>query len=124
MAQIEFDLIHGMQVGDAKLKHVVLVEPTVADVLECSEESERTVMTPKGAALVSSPAVMGALMLCRQIKSIDGQELPFNLAMLKKLHADDLFILQQKADELDDASQKALEEITQRGRSDEDGDGA
>ncbi len=120
MAAIEFDLKHGLKVGDEVLKHIVLTEPTVADLLECGEESERAVLMPDGPALASSPTMMGALLLCRQIKSIGGVEVPVDIPMLKKLHPDDLLLLQIKAAELDEAAKTAMEALTKRGRAKSD----
>jgi phage FluMu protein gp41 len=123
MAQVQFDLTHGLKIGESTHKSVVLVEPTVADLLECGEQSERAVMTSQGPALVSSPTVMGALMLCRQIKSVGGLEVPFDLSLLKKLHPDDMLLLQLKAEEMERAAHKALEALTARGRAEGDGAG-
>lgn len=117
MAKIEFDLEHGLKVGDDVLKHVVLGEPSVADLLECCEESERAVMTPEGPTMLASPTLMGALTLCRQIKRIGNIEGPLDLAMLKKLHPDDWLLLQAEAAKLDVAAKAALEALTDRGRS-------
>jgi len=124
MAQVEFDLKHGLKIGDTTQTRVVLAEPTVADLLECGEQSERAVFTAQGPALVSSPTLMGALLLCRQIKSIGGAEVPFTLELLKKLHPDDMLLLQVKAAELDKAAQSALEALISRGRAEDDGQGA
>jgi len=124
MAQVEFDIKHGLKIGSTMQTRIVLTEPTVADLLECGEESERAVITPQGPALVSSPTLMGALLLCRQIKSIGGDPIPFDLSLLKKLHPDDLLQLQVEAAKLDASAQKAAEALTQRGRSESDGGGA
>jgi len=123
VAEVNVKLLHGLTIGGTTHHDVVLAEPTVADLLECGQESERAVLTAAGPALVSSPTIMGALMLCRQIKSIGGTAVPFNIELLKKLHPEDLLLLQMEADKMATASAKALEALINLGRSDGDSAG-
>lgn len=121
MAQSEFDLKHGLEVEGVVHKHVVLGELTAGDIIEAQQESERVVMTPDGPALVSSPALVGALTLCRQIKQI-GDIKMMELPMLRKLHEDDLYQLQLEAAKLSQAGDQAGKELSDRGRADDGGE--
>lgn len=121
MAESVFDLVHGLKVGDALLKRVVLAAPGVADLLECGEQSERAVVTEQGPALAGSPVVMGMLLLCRQIKSIGGEAVPFTPELLKKLEPVDFLLLQAEAALLDKSVASAMEVLVNRGRDDDDG---
>lgn len=125
MASVEFDLKHGLKAEqngkEVVHRHVVLGELTAGDIIEAQQESERLVMTPKGPALVSSPALVGALTLCRQVKKIGDVEI-MELSMLSKLHEDDLEILQIEAAKLSQAAEEAGKELSDRGRSDDGGE--
>ncbi|MDZ7804340.1 phage tail assembly protein [Thiohalophilus sp.] len=121
MATSEFDLKHGLQVGDDVLKHVVLRELTAGDIIDCQAESERLVYSQGKPVLVSSPAVAGIAMLCRQVEKIGDINGPLETALLRKLHEEDFLLIQEKATELSVAAYEAAQEIDERGRPDDDG---
>ena len=123
MAKIEFDLQHGLELGKEKLTHVELGELTAGDIIEAQMESERVVNGPAGPVLVSSPALSGVLMLCRQIKRLGNIAGPLELDLLKKLHEEDLLLLEVKATELGNAAAQAAQEMQERGRAAGDGAG-
>lgn len=132
MARIELTLTHGLVVGDDTLKAVVLREPTAGDIIDAQEEAEKLVyaVDPDTArlvpSLVASPTMVGVHVLRRQIVAIGNLSGPIELAMLKRLHPEDLALLQAKADELDAAANAeiASREVTRRGRDDGDRGGA
>lgn len=118
-------LAHGLTVGDALLKEVVLREATAGDVLEAQEAAERLVFAPtaNGAepVLVPSPSRVGVEVLRRQIVSIGDVSGPLELKLLHKLHPEDLNLLLAKSDELDGAAVGQMSDgASQRGRDDGD----
>lgn len=122
MATLEFDLEQGIDVGGQLERHVVLRELTAGDIIEAGEESERVVYSPSGEPLmVQSSAVMGALIMCRQIKKLGTLEGPLELVFLKKLSEDDFALLQLKCAELASVAKKELEALAGRGRTSGDG---
>lgn len=120
MAKIEFKLKTGLAIGkdEKKIFHfeVVLREPKAGDIIEAQEESEKLVYKVHGEkiepALVISPTSMGINVLRRQIISIGDIKGPLHMDILKKLTAEDFSIIQDKAQELDNASM----ELVERGR--------
>lgn len=127
MATVEITLKHGLKIGEDNLSEAVLREPTAGDILTAQEESEKLVYAMQGGrlapVLVTSPAKMGAEVLRRQIVRIGNLQGPLELAMLHKLHPEDLAQIQATADELDGAleAEVASREVAQRGRDDGDG---
>jgi len=91
-------------------------EPTAGDVIDASEESEKLVTVKDGFEFVSSPALMGFHMLRRQIKKIGDISGPISVKNMRKLHPEDLEILQVAAENIDSATAGA---IASRGRSEQ-----
>ena len=104
MGSITVTLTRGLLVGDEAQLEAELREPTAGDVIDAGQEAERVVMTAEGPELVSSPSLLGALVLCKQVVRIGTVQGPLKLADLKKLSALDLQRLQEKAQELEAAA--------------------
>lgn len=124
MATVKFNLKHGLTISDDVLKEVTLREVTAGDIIHATEESEKLVFAQVSKdktepMLVPSPGLMGVNVLRRQIKSIGNVKGPIDLSTLEKLSADDLELLQVKAEELETAAlaETASEAVTQKGRS-------
>jgi phage FluMu protein gp41 len=115
MRTIEVKLKHGLIIGEMSHNSAVVREVTTADILDASEESERVVPTQQGYELVVSPTMMGIHTLRRQIVAIGDHKGPLSLGEVKRLHPEDLNLIQQKAETLEAA---ALEAVT-RGRDDQ-----
>lgn len=127
MAVREFELKHGLVIGNGIVKNVRLREPTAGDVIEAQDESEKLVMMPDPKngmtpTLVTSPARMGIEVLRRQILAIDDFNGPLDLSDMKRLHPEDLNLMQHEAEELEAfaAAEFASQAVSQRGRSDGD----
>lgn len=124
MAQINVPLTHGLEIGDDVLTDAVLREATAGDIIEAHEEAERLVYAARDGklepTLIASPTMVGVHVLRRQIVRIGNVSGPLDLGLLKKLHPDDLALLQARADELDGAAnaEAASQGVTQRGRDD------
>lgn len=119
MAVMTFELEHGFAVseegGKATLyKEVGLRELTASDIIDSQIEAEQVVELASGkVAAYTSDVRMGLNMLCRQVEYIGEIQGPINIKQLRKLHRDDLALLQKKAGELD---RLALEAVAARGR--------
>lgn len=128
---LKFDLIHGLTLepGKPPLKSVELRAPTAGDVIDAQEESEKLVYAmvegSLAPTLVTSPSAVGVNVLRRQIVRLGDLHGPLELVVLKKLHIEDLELLQARAGELDAAlaRQAASREVAQRGRDDGGGGG-
>ncbi len=128
MSEVTVTLIHGYKVGNDILKETVIRPYTTADLIDAEEESEKLIAAPMPCGgiehkLVLSPALYGMNIFRRQVVRIGDADGPFSINELKKkLHRDDFTLLQQKVDELDQASlaKSASRAVTQRGRSGED----
>ena len=127
MAEIEFILDKGIKVGEVCHTKAILRDPTSGDVIDASVESEKVVLVPVAKddqgefinepQLVTSPTLLAAHVLRRQIVRIGDLEGPFEMAMLRKLSPSDMNLMQKKAAELEDASLA----VAQRGRSEHQG---
>lgn len=111
----------GFRVGDQVHTVVTLKLPSAGDIIDAGVEAERAVLTEQGYVLLMSPTLTAQHVLRRQIVCIGTHPGPLTLSELKKLSADDLQLLQLKAEGLDGALLKALES---RGRSEAPGEGA
>lgn len=139
MAAITGTLQHGIQIGQDLQKDFELhTHLTAGQIMEAKEASEKVMIanvngrpTP---VCVESPARLGALMLCQQIKRIGTIAGPLDLLLFEKLHEEDLTIINLYADlaagamtkdELSDRlaamAERASPEVTQRGRDDSSG---
>lgn len=123
MADIEITLLHGLKIGEEILTAVVVKDHlTAAEVRDASRAAEQLVMVEvpgtkdREPMLVVSPTLMAHETLRRQIKSIGNIQGPISLAELGRLHEDDLFLLNQVADNLERI--KTSKEVAQRGRPD------
>ena len=123
MGQITCTLKHGLKIGEDVLREVTLREPRAGDIIEAQEESEKLVLVPrpdgKGGDphLVASPTLVGVHVLRRQIVRIGNVQGPLSLSELKRLHPEDLGLIQARADEIDAAVATGLE-LLDRGRVD------
>ncbi len=136
MATVLVPLQKGFKVGADVLREVVLREPTGGDIIDAQADSERLVYLLDGSpSLVSSPSMMGAHTLRRQVvrirhtPGVDNTEKdvlgPLPLDQLKRFEVVDLNAIQAKANELDEAldAEAAAEAAKQRGRPAGDGGG-
>lgn len=128
MASVQVTLKHGLKVGPETLLDVELREPMAGDIIEAQEESEKLVVLQGKEGpeprLVPSPSLVGVNVLRRQVVRIGNVQGPIDLIMLKRLHPEDLGLLNRKADELERAMfaeiapKKAGQEAEARGRAD------
>lgn len=114
---MEFDLMDGITIGQGTEAethhHVVLRQPTAADVIDAMQAAEKVVPTPEGYQLVSSPALMGIELMRRQVKKLGSLQGPLSVNNLRLLTGEDMAILQSNIEKLDEATAK---EISERGR--------
>jgi len=124
MAEIEFQLIHGLVIGEENtaMKDCVLREVTTKDLIESQEAAEKLANTEDGPQWVASPTVMNNETLRRQIVRIGNYQGPFSIDDLKRLHKVDYDLINARADELETASLAASKAVAQRGRTEQDGD--
>ena len=120
-------LLDGLSLGTVTYTGVLLRDLTARDVLDAQADAERVVRSGEKVLLVGSPARMGAELLRRQIKSLEGGDAPYqgplSLDELGRLSVRDLDRLQAAVDALDVyASLPHTEAVTARGR-DAGGDG-
>lgn len=113
-------LIHGLSYGkdaeEVKQFDVELRELNAGDLIEAEQASERMVMTPKGPALLASPATMGYEMMRRSIASIGVIQGPLSMALLKTLHQDDLELLLTATNVQSDAAIATVKQVIDEGR--------
>lgn len=119
MAVMTFELEHGyeMQDGEGKStlqKEVGLRELTASDIIDSQIEAEQVVELASGkVAAYTSDVRMGLNMLCRQVEYLGDIPGPLTIKQLKKLHREDLTLLQNKAGDLD---RLVMEAVAARGR--------
>lgn len=113
MAKVTGTLDRGIRQGETTHKFFQLRSLRAGDIIDAQADSEKPVLTPDGYQLVSSPALMGAELLRRQVVKLGSLEGPLELFILKKLSSRDLEILNQHAERLDAAT---LAEVASRGR--------
>ena len=98
MACLVFEIKHGLTVGkgsDAETHYEVeLRELTSADVIDAQIASERVVVIDKKAHAYTSDVLMGLELLRRQIKRIGEIPGPLDMKLLRKLHPDDMNLMQ------------------------------
>jgi phage FluMu protein gp41 len=122
MSNTTFTLFDGLQIGTTKHMEVELRVPNAGDIIDGGMESERLVPTPDGGfVLVQSPYMVGLNVLRRQIVRIGSHRGPISLSELRMLSRDDLGLIQQRAEQLDQALAQG---ISDRGRAAAPGDGA
>lgn len=131
MAETTVQLETGFAVGQDRLTEAVLREATAGDIIEAQAESERVVQVPgpRGPEpqLVSSPSDCGVNVLRRQVVRLQGGKEPYQGPLsyndMKRFTPTDLGLLQEAADEIDEAAaaESARREVGQRGRGDTDG---
>ena len=120
MAIMTFQLDHGLKAtttegGDALLyREVGLRELTTGDLIDAQLEAEKVVVQNGKAVAYTSDVLYGLHLLRRQIEYIGELPGPLSMSQLRKLHPDDLGMIQRKTDELDQALMEALAE---RGRT-------
>lgn len=139
MAAITGTLQHGIMVGQDLQKDFELhAHLTAGQILEAKEASEKVMIADVNGrptpVCVESPARLGALMLCQQIKRIGILVGPLDLVLFNNLHEEDLTIINWYADlaagaiskeelsnRLTDLANQAAPEVSQRGRDDSSG---
>jgi len=120
MAKVEVQLSKGLKLGEQTQTLAVLRELTAGDIIAASEAAEKLVQTVDGPMFVQSPARMGIELLALQVERVGDIPAPISVNMLSMLCEEDLALLQDKADELDDA---VAEAVSDRGRDDPSGEG-
>lgn len=123
MAQLKVKLKHGLKTSETTHMDVVLREVTAGDIIDAQDESEKLVYAQNGEPmLMASPTLVSVNVLRRQIAKIGSIDGPLSLKELKKLHPNDLNLLQKKADEMDGAmsTEQASQAVAQRGRAEGD----
>lgn len=123
MALTTFELEHGLagtnEEGETLLyREVGLRELTAADLIDAQIDAEKVVVQNGKAIAYTSDVLYGLNLLCRQVEYIGAMKGPLSIKQLKKLHRDDMGLLQAKAQELDMALAEAL---ANRGRPDSAG---
>ena len=117
MAATMVTLIHGLRVGESVLREAELRELTAGDILDAQDSAEKLVQTAAGPQLVASPARVGVELLRRQIVRIGDVAGPVSLGEIRKLHPDDLELLQRAAAQLDAAAAAETgHSVAERGR--------
>jgi phage FluMu protein gp41 len=110
-----------VKIGDKEYDALFLTETTGAHIIEAQEESEKVVMTKEGPALVASPTLVGLNILRRQVSVGDLNGV--DLAIIKRLSAQDLRMVQDKAEQMDNLAairaMEILDGLEKRGRSGE-----
>ena len=119
MANLEFELIQGLTTGSTQHTYCVLREATAGDFIAASEESEKVVAFGLEPELVTSPTLVGINMLRRQIERIGDLTGPLERELIDKLSINDLNLIRTQAEKLEEAARR----VSQRGRSDGDGEG-
>lgn len=114
MAIMTFDLPHGFKAGENTHHEVGLRELTSGDIIDSQMSAEKVVVQNGQAVAYTSDVLMGLELLRRQVEYVGDYKGPLSIKDLRKLHADDLGLLQRKASELDTLLAKELET---RGRS-------
>ena len=117
MAATTVTLTHGLRVGDGVLREAELRELTAGDILDAQDAAEKLVQGAGGPQLVASPTRLGVELLRRQIARIGDVAGPISLGEIRKLHPDDLELLQRAAAQLDAvAAAEAGRSLSDRGR--------
>jgi len=125
MSKIEVTLIHGYKLGERTLKNAFIRPYSAADLMDAEEESEKLIATTNAEGeiehkLVLSPALYGRNIFRRQVVGIDDLSGPFTIDELtENLHLEDFVLLQQKTEELDEASiaKSTTKAVTAKGKS-------
>ncbi len=100
-------------------RQAVVRSPTTADLIESGRAAEQPVQAPDGSwHLATSPTLVGAHLLARQIVRIGDIEGPFEFVQLLKLELEDFNALQAAAEQLDAAAASARQRLAERGRPD------
>ncbi len=110
---MEVKLTTGLKVGDKPQITAILRQLTTGDLIDANKESEKVIATPTGYTLLTSNAELGVNILRRQIVKIGEIEGPITLETFRKLSTEDFEILQQAAENLDEA---ILAKAKERGR--------
>ncbi|MFV0450569.1 MAG: phage tail assembly protein [Vibrio sp.] len=114
MAIMTFNLTHGYKAGETTHLEVGLRELSSGDYIDAQLAAEKVVMQNGVAVAYTSDVMYGLELLMRQVEFIGSVQGPLSIKELRKLHADDFNLLQQKASELD---QLLIKELEARGRS-------
>lgn len=128
MAVITFELLHGIEAkgsGDEPLlyREVGLRELTTPDIFDAQLAAEKVVFHPNGKAVAyTSDVLYGLELLRRQIEYIGEVKGPIEISILRKLNTEDFYLIQSKAQDLDQVlAEELADRIAARGRSDSAG---
>jgi phage FluMu protein gp41 len=123
MARIDIALSGDTEIGGKTAVRAVLRELTPGDLIDAGSDAEKCMLGPDGEYhLVVSPTLSGVHLLRRQIVKLidaDGAAVidgPLDLDMFFKLNTADFLAMQQAAENLDKAGQKAMDRTVERGR--------
>ncbi len=114
MAIMTFNLDHGLKVGDVAHFEVGLRELESGDYIDAQIAAEKVIVNQDKAISYTSDVLYGIELLLRQVEYIGQVQGPISIKELRRLHPDDLKMLQEKASEHDSLITKELEK---RGRS-------
>jgi phage FluMu protein gp41 len=88
MANTVVNLRDGLKIGEVKHIDVEIREATAGDLVEAAVESEKLIHVPgEGSLLVTSPTLIGANTIRRQIVRVGDYKGPLSLAELKLFSA-------------------------------------
>jgi phage FluMu protein gp41 len=113
----------GVALGGVTYATAVLRALTFADIMEANEAAEKVVLTKDGAALVSSPALIGRETLRRQIARLEGpvgqkHDGPLSVAELGLFHPLDVEAIHAGLDRMDKVDAlKIAGGLEERGRT-------
>lgn len=120
MSKTLFKLDHGLKIGESIHFDVELRELTAGDIIDAEEDAEKLVNAGSPSApnyvLVRSDIRASMAILRRQIRRIGDINGPINEREIRKLHPDDLFIIQRHAEAMDKAIAQA-QAMSERGKS-------
>lgn len=113
MANTVVTLRDGLKIGETKHLDIEIRDVTAGDLIDATAESEKLVQVPgEGSQLVSSPTLVGANMLRRQIVRVGDYKGPLSLAELKLFSAFDFGLINSTIERMESVSL----EVGQRGR--------
>ncbi|EHK1092687.1 hypothetical protein JFA41_003845 [Salmonella enterica subsp. enterica serovar Poona] len=98
---MKFTLRHGLTVGTDIYKDVEIIPVTTFMIQDAKEAAERPVSTPEGYKLLVSDSRTAIEMTRRRIKYIGDIQGPISEKELRRLHDDDMQLINEKCMEMD-----------------------